>query len=69
MLREQLEPFDRALLVLRVDRQLTWQDVAAVLKGDEKNVETSPGALRKRFERIKAKLREEALRAGWLAGA
>ncbi|MBK7864892.1 MAG: sigma-70 family RNA polymerase sigma factor [Archangiaceae bacterium] len=58
-LREQLDPDDRALLVLRVDRDLPWEDVARVLGA-------SAPALRKRFERIKVTLRESATQAGWL---
>lgn len=58
-LREVLSPDDRALLVLRVDRDLPWADIAEVLEAP------SP-ALRKRFERIKATLRENATARGWL---
>ncbi|MBL8951095.1 MAG: sigma-70 family RNA polymerase sigma factor [Myxococcaceae bacterium] len=60
-LRETLSPDDRALLVLRVDRDLPWEDVARVL-GDG----ATPAALRKRFERIKLALKEGATQAGWL---
>jgi RNA polymerase sigma-70 factor (ECF subfamily) len=60
-LRERLDPDDRALLVLRVDRQMAWEDIAHVL--DEPACSCS--ALRKRFERIKAKLRADAARDGW----
>lgn len=59
-LRETLSPEDRALLVLRVDRDMPWEDVARVLGG------STPAALRKRFERIKLSLRDSAAQAGWL---
>lgn len=36
-LREQLSPAERELLVLRVDRQLSWTDLARVLPSDEAN--------------------------------
>jgi RNA polymerase sigma-70 factor (ECF subfamily) len=63
-LRESLDPDDRSLLVLRIDRQLAWQDVARVTLGCE-----APDALRlaretdrlcKRFQLLKEELRERA---------
>ncbi len=59
-LRETLSDEDRALLVLRVDRDMAWEDVARVLEGQ------SAAALRKRFERVKLALKERATQAGWL---
>jgi len=51
-LRETLSPDDHMLLGLRLDRRLAWNEIATVL--DE------PAAtLRKRFERLKDKLRRE----------
>lgn len=50
LLREALSPDDQALLVLRVDRALSWDDVARVF-------ESNAPAVRKRFERIKERLR------------
>jgi len=60
-LRAQLDPDDLALLGLRIDRKLPWNDISKVLA----NTEDEPSArevaaLRKRFERLKAKLRELA---------
>ena len=62
-LRESLDSLDRELLVLRVDRQLSWPDITAIMHpGDgstsdaERTRETA--ALRKRFERIKKRLRK-----------
>lgn len=52
-LREQLEPDERTLLILRVDRDLAWRDVAHIMNERE-------ATLRKRFERIKGRLRELA---------
>lgn len=56
-LREQLSDDDRELLLLRLDRQMSWKDIARVLGGDD---ELTPraAALRKRYERIKDRLRE-----------
>ena len=53
-LRERLDPEDQMLLILRVDRDLSWTDVASVMGG------VSAAALRKRFERIKERLHEMA---------
>lgn len=69
-LRDSLAPEDRELLVLRVDRNLSWQDVALVLLAD---TEREPEALkreaaraRKHFERVKERLRALAGEAGLL---
>lgn len=53
-IREALDPDERALLVLRVDRALPWEDAAAALSTEGKRV--SAAALRKRFERLAAKI-------------
>jgi RNA polymerase sigma-70 factor (ECF subfamily) len=67
-LREALAPDDRALLVLRVDRDLAWADIARITLG-----ETEPDAaaldresrrLRKRFQLLKERLRAEVRAAG-----
>jgi RNA polymerase sigma-70 factor (ECF subfamily) len=57
-LRAMLAPEEQSLLVLRVDRELDWDEIATVLSLDGAPV-TSP-ALRKRFERLKEKLAELA---------
>ncbi len=64
-LREQLDPDDRTLLVLRVDRELPWADIARILADGEdepspEELTRASAALRKRFERIKARLHELA---------
>jgi RNA polymerase sigma-70 factor (ECF subfamily) len=63
-LREALEPEDRTLLVLRLDRELPWDEIAQVLSTDSAPL-TAP-ALRKRFERLKARLAELARAEGLL---
>lgn len=52
-LRAELSPEDQTLLVLRLDQRMSWEGVADVLS-QERAVE--PAALRKRYERIKARL-------------
>jgi RNA polymerase sigma-70 factor (ECF subfamily) len=63
-LREALEPEERTLLVLRVDKELEWDEIAAVLSAEGHPV--SSVALRKRFERLKEKLARMARDEGLL---
>jgi RNA polymerase sigma-70 factor (ECF subfamily) len=64
-LREGLSPDERALLVLRVDRSLSWGEVALVLS-EEREAPVEESSLRKRFERLKEKLAERARAEGLL---
>jgi RNA polymerase sigma-70 factor (ECF subfamily) len=64
-LRAQLEPEEQTLLTLRVDRQLSWREVADILA--EEGATVDEAALRKRFERLKDKL-ARAAREGGLIG-
>ena len=68
-LREQLPLPDQELLILRVDRQLSWRDIARVTSGEgkvagEQELDEVAGRLRKRFHKIKAKLKRLAEAAG-----
>jgi RNA polymerase sigma-70 factor (ECF subfamily) len=69
-LREQLEPDDQMLLLLRVDRDLSWRDTAIAMCSeqelDDAAIEREAAKLRKRFERVKADLRRMAQEAGLL---
>ena len=65
-LRQHLTPEEQTLLVLRVDRQLPWRDVAEVLSEDGAKVDEA--TLRKRFERLKAKLARLAREEGLIRG-
>ncbi|MEM7160203.1 MAG: sigma-70 family RNA polymerase sigma factor [Myxococcota bacterium] len=59
-IRDSLPPEDRMLLVLRLDRSMAWRDIARVLSEDEDLDLTRAAAhLRKRFERVKAKVAEQ----------
>ncbi len=62
-LRESLKPEEQTLLILRVDKGLSWKEIAQVLADEEAPPDV--GALRKRFERLKERLlrlaREEGL--------
>ncbi len=53
-LRASLPPEDQTLLVLRIDKELEWEEIAAVLAATGEDV--SSVALRKRFERLKDRL-------------
>ncbi|HET9554935.1 MAG TPA: sigma-70 family RNA polymerase sigma factor [Anaeromyxobacteraceae bacterium] len=64
-LRAALTPDERTLLVLRLDRGLSWAEVALVL-AEEKGTPVDEPALRKRFERLKDKLAERARAEGLL---
>jgi RNA polymerase sigma-70 factor (ECF subfamily) len=63
-LREQLDPEEQTLLFLRIDQELSWTDVAAIVSAEGEPVE--PAALRKRFERAKVRLRKLAEQDGLL---
>ena len=58
-LREELTADEQTLLVLRIDRRLDWREVAEVLDMEEP-------ALRKRFERLREKLRRLVQERGLL---
>jgi RNA polymerase sigma-70 factor, ECF subfamily len=69
-LRDALPPDDRALLILRVDRELAWNDLARVMHEDEaaplsgERLKRESARLRKRFQSIKEKLLEIGRREG-----
>lgn len=71
-LRDSLDPEERELLMLRIDRELSWPELALVmqeegeapLKGEALKREAA--RLRKRFQMVKEKLRELARREGLL---
>jgi RNA polymerase sigma-70 factor (ECF subfamily) len=75
-LRESLPPEDQTLLFLRIDRELEWEEIAAVLAADGDGAEEPPAAeapapvsavaLRKRYERLKDRLARQAREEGLL---
>lgn len=50
-IRAQLDASEQTLLTLRIDRDMPWQDIAVVM-------DTDAAALRKRFERLKVKIKK-----------
>jgi RNA polymerase sigma-70 factor, ECF subfamily len=61
VLREQLDLEDQTLLILRVDRNMSWRELAQTLSGtvdlDEAVIERESARLRKAFERVKRELK------------
>jgi len=58
-LRQRLPPDDHVLLGLRLDRELSWSEIAKVLAGDGAGARDA-AMLRKRYERLTTRLRELA---------
>lgn len=68
-LREELSELDQELLILRVDKQMSWRDMAMVMSDSEsaepgKELDREAARLRKRFQLAKEKLRKLAQREG-----
>ena len=67
-LRDELTADEQSILILRVDRNLPWRDVACILADEDQPSDAvlvrRVAALRKRFEAIKATLRDKARTAG-----
>jgi RNA polymerase sigma-70 factor (ECF subfamily) len=64
-LRDELVEEDRALLVLRVDRDLAWRDVARVLGVEtDADITREAARLRKRFQFVKERLHSLARERG-----
>ena len=70
-LREELPQDDQALLVLRVDRDMSWLELAEVMldgesKADAPSLKKEAARLRKRYQLVKERLRDMARSAGLL---
>lgn len=67
-LRAELSQQERVLLTLRVDRELSWREIAQVVGDDdhatEAELDRTAAGLRKRYERAKARLHELAAQRG-----
>ena len=71
LLRDHLPTDDQTLLILRVDRDLSWNEVALVMTYDgeaptDDRVKRESARLRKRFELVKDRLRTLAEEEGRL---
>ena len=59
-IRAELDDEEQTLLVLRVDKNLSWREIAVVLCGEDAagdDVQRKAATLRKQFERVKERLR------------
>lgn len=78
-IRDELDEADRALLVLRVDRAMSWNDIARVMgrsdggtEGDaeddvsDEELARASARLRQRFQTIKKTIRDRARESGLL---
>lgn len=63
-LRERLTSAEQSLLVLRIDRGLSWAEVASVMSSPEERLD--PATVAKRFQRVKARIRRLAEESGLL---
>ena len=71
-LRDELPVDDRTLLILRVDRDMSWEDVARAFLADPDGgsadeIKREAARLRKRFQLVKTRLRERARDEGLLS--
>ena len=71
-LRRKLPRDEQELLVLRLDRDLTWRDLAVVMADegvdlDDQDIDRGAKRLRKRYERVKDKLKTMAEETGLLS--
>jgi RNA polymerase sigma-70 factor (ECF subfamily) len=66
-LRGELDPDDQQLLILRVNKGLPWDAIARVILGpgeqDAAAIARTSASLRKRFERVRARLKALAAKA------
>ncbi len=57
-IRERLTPEEQTLLTLRIDQQLSWDDIGDVFSAANGGVRVDAPTLRKRFQRLKDRLAE-----------
>ena len=71
-LRAELSPDDQFLLVLRIDREMAWNDLARVFLGnddvDESTLKRESARLRQRFQNVKARMLKLAKKRGIVRG-
>jgi RNA polymerase sigma-70 factor (ECF subfamily) len=71
-IRAALDEDDRLLLVLRVDRGMSWNDIARVMSGEEvadDELARTAARLRKRFQSVKETIRRHAIARGLIEPA
>ncbi len=69
-LREQLDPDEQLLLTLRIDRDLSWLEIAQIMTDDaddsDEAAKRASARLRQNFQKLKARLKELAIAEGLL---
>jgi len=68
LLREQLDREEHELLLLRLDRELSWKEIARITGDPDEDLDTRAAMLRKKFERAKERLKKLAVSRGLLPG-
>jgi len=65
-LRERLDPEEQQLLLLRVDRDLGWNEIAQIVDvvDDPAEITRAAARLRQRFQKLKERLRDLAVAEG-----
>jgi len=66
---ESLDPDEHEILILRIDRRMSWKDIARATAAEdepESTLDQRCAALRKRYERTKNLLKKLALESGLL---
>lgn len=69
-LREQLDADEQQLLLLRVDRDLSWNEIAEIIEedaDDDAQIARASARLRQQFQKLKDRLRELAIAEGLIA--
>ena len=57
-IRQTLTADEQTLLTLRIDQQLSWEEIGEVFSASNGGARVDPAALRKRFQRLKDRLAE-----------
>jgi RNA polymerase sigma-70 factor (ECF subfamily) len=67
-LRDQLDPDEQQLLMLRIDRNLGWSEIAEIVDDDDdpKAITRASARLRQQFQTLKDRLRDLAIAEGLL---
>lgn len=63
-LREQLDAEEHELLLLRLDRRLSWKEIARITGATDDDVDTRAASLRKKYERAKERLKRLVVARG-----
>lgn len=64
VLRASLGQPDQLLLILRIDRGMSWPEIATIVLPDTTDTRRAAATLRKRYERVTTRLRELAEQHG-----